>query len=174
MALSLYDACVPAFLQTVGAVEGFLAKAAAHFKDKGVDPNTVLDAKLADDMLPFAFQIRSVANHSIGAIRGVKAGQFAAGGPPAAALDYAGLQKLVTEAREALQQVKPDEVNACQGKDVIFSVRDTKMPFTAEGFLQTFSMPNFYFHATTAYDILRHKGVPVGKRDFLGKMRMKS
>ncbi len=173
MALSLYDACVPAFLQTVGAVEGFLAKGAGHFKEKGVDPNSIVDAKLADDMLPFAFQVRSVANHSIGAIRGVKAGQFSPGGP-APALDYAGLQKLVTEAREALQQVKPDEVNNCQGKDVLFSVRDIKMTFLAEGFLQSFSMPNFYFHATTAYDILRHKGVPVGKRDFLGKMRLKT
>ena len=173
MALSLYDACVPAFLQTIGAVEGFLAKGAAHFKEKGIDPNSVLEAKLADDMLPFSFQVRSVANHSIGAIRGVKAGQFSPGGP-APTLDYAGHQKLIAEAREALQQLKPDEVNASEGKDVLFSVRDIKMPFTAEGFLQSFSLPNFYFHAATAYDILRHKGAPIGKRDFLGKLRLKT
>jgi hypothetical protein len=173
MPLSLYDACVPSFLQIAGAVEGFLAKGAAHFKEKGVDPNSVIDEKLAADMLPFSFQVRSVANHSIGAIRGVKAGQFSAGGP-APALDYAGLQKLVSDAREALQQVKPEEVNSCEGKDVVFTVRDIKMTFAAEGFLQTFSLPNFFFHATTAYDILRHKGVPVGKRDFLGKIRLKT
>ena len=173
MALSLYDACVPNFLQIVGAVEGFLGKGAAHFKEKGIDPNSVVDAKLADDMLPFSFQVRSVANHSIGAIRGTKAGQFAPGGP-APAVDYAGLQKLMGETHQALQALKPDEVNACEGKDVLFSVRDIKLTFTAEGFLQTFSLPNFFFHATTAYDILRHKGVPVGKRDFLGKMRLKS
>jgi hypothetical protein len=65
-------------------------------------------------------------------------------------------------------------VNGCAGKDVVFAVREIKLPFTAEGFLQTFSLPNFFFHATTAYDILRTKGVPVGKRDFLGKMRLKS
>jgi hypothetical protein len=173
MALTLYDAFVPGFLQTVGAVEGFLTKGAAHFKEKGVDPNSILDAKLAEDMLPFTFQVRSVTNHSIGAIRGVKAGQITPGGP-APTMDYAGLQKMVAETREALQQVKPDELNACEGKDVVLTVRDMKMPFTAEGFLQSFSMPNFYFHATTAYDILRHKGVPVGKRDFLGKMRLKT
>ena len=79
----------------------------------------------------------------------------------------------MTEARETLEKAKPDEVNACAGKDVIFSVGDRKLPFTAEGFLQTFSLPNFFFHATTAYDILRSKGVPIGKRDFLGKMKMK-
>jgi hypothetical protein len=79
----------------------------------------------------------------------------------------------VTDAREALEKAKPDEVNSCEGKDVIFSVGDRKIPFTAEGFLQSFSLPNFYFHATTAYDILRNKGVPLGKRDFLGKMKLK-
>ena len=59
------------------------------------------------------------------------------------------------------------------GVAVLFSVGDRKLPFTAEGFLQTFSLPNFFFHATTAYDILRSKGVPLGKRDFLGKMKLK-
>jgi hypothetical protein len=81
---------------------------------------------------------------------------------------------MVTDAREALQKVKPDEVNGCEGKDVLFQVGELKLPFTAEGFLLSFSLPNFYFHATTAYDILRTKGVPVGKRDFMGKMRLKS
>jgi uncharacterized protein len=64
-------------------------------------------------------------------------------------------------------------VNALEGKDVTFKVRDMTMPFTAEDFLLSFSLPNFYFHATTAYDILRLKGVPLGKRDFMGRMRLK-
>lgn len=172
MALSLYDLTVPNYLQIVGAVEGFLAKGAAHFKEKGGDANEMVEARLAPDMLPFKFQIQSVAQHSLGAIRGAQAGQFAPGGPSADT--YAGLQKVVTDTREALQKLTPDEVNACLGKDVIFSVRDMKIPFVAENFLQSFSMPNFYFHATTAYDILRVKGVPVGKRDFLGRMRVKT
>lgn len=173
MSISLYDLTVPSFLQVVGAVEGFLGKGLAHFKEKNIDPNSIVEYKLFDDMLPFRFQVLAVSFHSIGAIKGVKAGAFSP--PPSLPqLDYAGLQKSVTEAREALQKVTPDEVNACEGKEVIFSVRDIKLPFTAEGFLQSFSLPNFYFHATTAYDILRMKGVPVGKRDFLGKMRIKS
>jgi hypothetical protein len=65
-------------------------------------------------------------------------------------------------------------VNAFEGKDVIFQIGDRKLPFTAEGFLLSFSLPNFHFHATTAYDILRSKGVKIGKRDYLGQMRMKS
>jgi hypothetical protein len=111
-----------------------------------------------------------VAHHSAGAIAGAKAGAFAPPGPSTA--DYAGLQKLVSDAKATLEQVKADEVNALEGKDVIFSVRDMKMPFKAEGFLMTFSMPNFHFHATTAYDILRSKGVPLGKRDYMGRMKL--
>ena len=68
----------------------------------------------------------------------------------------------------------PGDVNAFEGKDVAFQFRDTKIPFTAEEFIQSFSLPNFYFHATTAYDILRSKGVPLGKRDFLGRLRLKT
>ena len=172
MAVSLYDLSVPNFLQILGGVEGFLARGLTHFKEKNVDPNDVVEARLFADMLPFRFQIASVAHHSLGAINGVKSGSFAPPGP--STLDYAGLQKLVTDAREALQQVKPDEMNAYEGKDVIFQLGERKLPFTAEGFIQSFSMPNFYFHAATGYDILRMKGVPLGKRDFLGRMRMKS
>jgi hypothetical protein len=171
MAISLYDLSVANFLQTVGAVEVFLGRAAAHFKEKGVDPNEVVEARLAPDMLPFKFQIQSVAHHSLGAIHGVQAGQFSPGGPTADT--YAGLQKIVADAYEALQKLTPGDVNAFEGKDVAFQFRDTKIPFTAEGFVQSFSLPNFYFHATTAYDILRSKGVPLGKRDFLGRMRLK-
>ncbi|MFI5000332.1 MAG: DUF1993 family protein [Reyranellales bacterium] len=172
MAVSLYDLSVANYLQTIGGVEGFLGRGLAYFKEKNVDPNEIVEMRLFPDMLPFRFQIVAVAHHSLGAIRGVQAGLF---GPPApSSLDYAGLQKLMTETREALQQVKPADVNACEGKDVIFQIGDRKLPFTAEGFIQSFSLPNFYFHATTAYDMLRSKGVPLGKRDFLGKMRMKT
>ncbi|MBS0526804.1 MAG: DUF1993 domain-containing protein [Proteobacteria bacterium] len=170
MAITLYDSTVGSFLQTLGAVEGFLAKGLAHCKEKNIDPGEILETRLYPDMLPFRFQVVSVAHHSAGAIAGAKAGAFAPPGPSTA--DYAGLQTLVSDARQALEKVKPDEVNALEGKDVVFSVRDIKMPFKAEGFLMTFSMPNFHFHATTAYDILRSKGVPLGKRDYMGRMKL--
>ncbi|MPZ33335.1 MAG: DUF1993 family protein [Rhodospirillales bacterium] len=173
MAVSLYDLSVTNYLQTLGAVEGFVAKSLSHFNDNKVDANEVADLRLAPDMAPFRFQIHSVVHHSLGAIRGVQAGLFAPP-PPVPSLDFAGLQKQVGEAREELQKLTPAEVNGLEGKDMVFQTRDNKLPFTAEGFLLSFSLPNFYFHATTAYDILRSKGVPLGKRDFLGRMRMKS
>ena len=172
MAISLYDLCVPAYLQTLGGVAGFLDKGRAFCAEKGIDPESIVDSKLADDMLPFRFQVVASAHHSLGAVNGVKAGLFEP--PGASTLDYAGLQKLVADAIAALKAVTPAELNACEGKDMAFQMRGMKIPFVAEGFIQSFSLPNFYFHATTAYDILRSKGAPLGKRDFLGQMRIKS
>ena len=173
MSISLYDATVGTYLQIVPAVAGYLDKGLAHFTANGTDPNEVVEARLFTDMLPFHFQIHQVATHSLGAIESAKKGLFT---PPMdlAQLDYRGLQKLIADTRDALQKVTPGEVNALEGKDVLFQFRDRKMLFTAENFLLSFSMPNFYFHATTAYDILRMKGVPVGKRDFMGQPRLKT
>src|SRR5712671_4018741 len=162
MAFSLYDASVANYLQILGAVSGFLDRGLAHLREKGIDPETIVEARLAPDMQPLRFQIISVAQHSRGAI--VREGVFS---PPSSKTpyDYAGLQGLVAQTREALSAWTPEAVNALGGKDVIFAIGDRKLPFTAEDFLMSFSLPNFYFHATTAYDILRTNGVPLGKRD---------
>ena len=174
MALSLYDVSVRSFLQVLGGVNGYLERGLAHCQDNGVDPESIVETRLWSDMLPFRFQIVSVAHHSRGAIEGVKAGLF---GPPSDQRPhtYTDLQGVVAETRAALEKLSREEVNALQGKDVTFQIGDRfKVPFTAENFLMSFSLPNFYFHATTAYDILRSKGVPIGKRDFMGQMRAKA
>jgi hypothetical protein len=172
MAISLYDLSVASYLQTLGGVAGFLERGLDHYRETGADPNEVVETRLIPDMLPFRFQIWSVAHHSVGAIEGVRKGVFTPP-PELPALDYAGLQKVVADARATLERLTAAEVNALEGRDVVFQFRDFKMPFTAEGFLLSFSLPNFYFHATTAYDILRSKGVPLGKRDFMGSLRLK-
>jgi hypothetical protein len=165
--------CVPNYLQTLAAVGGFLDKGLAFCTSNNAAPGDMVECRLATDMLPLRFQIVSVAHHSLGAIEGVKKGAFS---PPGKTepLDYQGLQKLVAETSESLRRLSPEEVNALAGKHVDFHIRDRKVPFTAENFLLSFSFPNFYFHATTAYDILRSKGVPLGKRDFLGHLRIKT
>jgi hypothetical protein len=172
MAFSLYDASVANYLQTLGAVSGFLERGLTYFREQNIDPETIVEARLAPDMLPLRFQIISVAQHSRGAIEAAQSGEFR---PPASKTpyDYAGLQALVVQTREALEGWTPDAVNALAGRDVVFHLGEHKLPFTAEGFLMSFSLPNFYFHATTAYDILRTNGVPLGKRDFMGRMKMK-
>ena len=173
MALSLYDATVANFQQTLGAVSGFLDRALAHYEENNIDPEAIVETRLAADMLPFRFQIVSVVQHSRGAIEGVQAGLFS---PPSfkTTYNFAGLQAHVAEAREALKAWTPEAVNALGGKDVVFALGERKLPFTAEGFLMSFSLPNFYFHATTAYDILRTHGVPLGKRDFMGRLNLKT
>jgi uncharacterized protein len=172
MAFSLYDATVANYLQILDAVGGYLGKSLTHFRERGVDLAQVVDARLAPDMLPLRFQIVSVAHHSRGAMEAAKTGVFT---PPSAKpdLDYAALQSLVTEARNEVSVLTPDVVNALVGRDVTFKVGDRALPFTVEGFLMSFSLPNFFFHAATAYDILRHNGAPLGKRDFIGKLKLK-
>ena len=173
MAASLYDLSVASYLQTVDAVGGFLAKGLDHCQGCGADPAKFVEGRLAEDMLPLRFQIVSVAHHSLGAIEGMKNGVFA---PPgrSEALDYAGLQKLMADTGEGLRRLSREEVDALSGRDMIFQIGERKVPFTTDNFLLSFSLPNFYFHATTAYDILRTNGVPLGKRDFLGRMRIKA
>ncbi len=172
MAISLYDATVGSFLQTLGGVSGFMERGLAHCRDTDTDPESIVETRLYGDMLPFRFQIIAVAHHSLGAIEGVKKGLF---GPPTEnrPLTYAELQGLVSETRTKLAGLSREEVDALQGGDVTFQIRDFKVPFVAENFLLSFSLPNFYFHAATAYDILRHTGAPLGKRDFMGEMRTK-
>jgi len=171
MAISLYDVSVAGFLQTLAGVAGFLDKGRAHFADKPGALEDVVQSRLWEDMFPFRFQVISVVHHSQGAIEGVKKGTFSPriDGPT----DYAGLQQLVADARTALKAVTREEIEVLEGKDMFFEFRDVKLPFTAENFLMSFSIPNLQFHATTAYDLLRMKGVPIGKRDFTGPMRIK-
>ena len=172
MAFSLYDASVANYLQTLGAVGGFLEKSLTHFREKGVDPPELVESRLTSDMAPLRFQIVSVAHHSRGAMEAAKNGVFV---PPSGKtdMDYAALQALLTETHHELSALTPESVDALIGREVIFKVGERALPFTAEGFLMSFSLPNFYFHATTAYDILRHKGAPLGKRDFMGRLKLK-
>lgn len=171
MPTTLYELCVPAYLQTLGAVAGFLEKGRLHCQSAGIDPATIVEARLAPDMLPFRFQIVSVAHHSLGTIRALESGRF---GPPTdSGMDYTALQKLVVETRDALKNVSAEEIDRHAGRDILFALGEMKLPFKAEDFVLSFSLPNLYFHATTAYDILRMKGAPLGKGDFLGQMRLK-
>lgn len=171
MSLALYDATVVTFLQTLGGVEGFLARGFDHCRDNDIDPKELVETRLHHDMLPFRFQVVSTISHSIGAIESVRRGIFSP--PPTPELDYAGLQRAVSEAREKLGQLSAEEIDAFQGRDMKFEFRGRAIPFTAENFLLSFSLPNFYFHASMAYGILRSKGVPLGKRDFMGQLRIK-
>ena len=172
MTFSLYAATIPPYLQTLGGVLGLLGKAEAFCTDKAVAPQDLLEARLAEDMLPFAYQVKSTAVHSLGAIEGVRRGSFSPDQttPPDS---FAALKLRITETIDALQAIEPGEIDGFIGRDMRFAFGSHHVDFTAENFLLSFSQPNFYFHAATTYGILRWKGVPIGKRDFLGRLRKK-
>ena len=172
MGISLYDVTVPGFMQTITAMEGVLQRGLAYCKDAGIDTNEIVEARLYPDMLPFRFQVVSIVKNSVGAIESVKAGIFTRP-PQTPPYDYAGLQGALAEASTRLKGYTPDEIDALQGRDMIFHPGEHKISFTIDNFLLSFSIPNFHFHATTAYDILRSRGVPLGKRDYLGRLRAK-
>lgn len=173
MGFSLYAATVPSNLQILGSVAGLLGKAEAFCTEKAIAPEVIIQARLADDMLPFAYQVKSTVVHSLGAISGVRRGVFSPDmtAPPDS---FAALKALVAEAVTALEAIEAPEVDAFIGREMRFSFGERHIDFTAEDFLLSFAQPNFYFHAATAYDILRWKGVPLGKRDFMGRLRRKN
>ena len=172
MALSLYSVTVPTYLQILGPVSGLLDKAESFCAEKGIAPEDIIQARLAPDMLPFAYQVKSAAVHSLGAIEGVRKGVFSPDmtQPPET---FVALKARIAATLAALEAISAAEIDALVGRDMRFVMGDRQMDFTVEDFLLSFSQPNFYFHATTAYAILRWKGVPLGKRDFLGRPRMK-
>jgi uncharacterized protein len=172
MSISLYDATIPSYRQILGTVAGLLTKAERHCADNGIAPDDIVQARLAPDMLPFTYQVKSTVVHSVGAIEGVRKGVFSPDMTPPPK-DFAALNHSVAAALAALEAIKPNEIDAFIGRDMRFSFGERHIDFTAENFLLSFSQPNFYFHATTAYDILRWKGLSIGKRDFIGKMRTK-
>jgi hypothetical protein len=172
MAFSLYAATVPTYRQILGSVSGLLAKAEAFCAEKGMSPQDIIQARLAEDMLPFAYQVKSAAVHSLGAIEGVRRGVFSPDTTPPPET-FVALKARMIETLADLEAIAPSELDAFVGRDMRFEVGDRQVEFTAEDFLLSFSQPNFYFHATTVYDILRWKGVPLGKRDFMGRLRRK-
>lgn len=172
MSFSLYAATIPSYNQVLGSLAGLLEKAEAHCTSKGVAPTDIIQARLAEDMLPFCYQVKSVVVHSVGAIEGVRKGLFSPDMSPPPD-DFAGLKAKVAEALTTLAAIKSDEVDGFLGRDMRFAFGERHIDFTAEDFLLSFSQPNFYFHTTTAYGILRSKGVQIGKRDFLGRLRLK-
>ena len=173
MTISLYDLSVPTFLQTTRAVGSLLDRAVRHCAEIGTDPDDFVEARLFEDMAPFHFQIEAASHHAVWGLEAAKTGVFA---PPALVgpVPFADLRAMIAQAEAALKALTPDEVNGWSGKNLDFRIGPRRLAFTPETFFLSFSLPNFHFHAVTAYDILRTRGVPLGKRDYEGRLRTRS
>jgi hypothetical protein len=170
MSISLYDLSVPTFLQTVRALGSVLDRAAEHCVKTGRDPDAFVEVRLIDDMAPFHFQIEAAWHHAVWGLEAARTGAFA---PPAliGPVPFGDLRGMIDKAERALEALAPDEVNSWAGKQLDLQIGPRKLAFTSETLILSFSMPNFYFHVVTAYDILRMQGVPIGKRDYEGSLR---
>jgi hypothetical protein len=172
MAFSLYEATIPSYRQILGAIGSLLGKAEAYCAEQKLAAEEIIQAKLAPDMLPFAYQVKSTAVHSLGAIEGLRKGVFSPDMTPPPQT-FSALKSKIADTLAALESINAAEIDGFLGRDMRFAFGERHLDFTAENFLLSFSQPNFYFHAATAYDILRSKGVPLGKRDFMGRTRIK-
>lgn len=169
---TLHTASVGAFLQILPALTGLVQKAEDHCRANGLPDAALLEAALADDMWPLAKQIAVCMAHSAGAIEALEAGLFSPDLTPPPA-NFAALKGLLAQAQAKLAQVDPAELEAAAGHDMRFEFGTRRLDFTVADFLLSFSLPNFYFHAATAYAILRAQGLPLGKVDFMGRPRLK-
>lgn len=170
MTTPLYQASVASFLQILPALAGLVDKARAHCAAHGLPDEALTDARLAPDMWPFAKQLMAACQHSAGAVAGVRVGECGPDLTPPP-LSFDALAAELAKAVAALKLAEPGELEAIAGDDTCFRYGETRMDYTVEDYLLSFALPNFYFHASMAYAVLRAKGVEIGKRDFLGAPR---
>ncbi len=172
MTISLYDAVIPSQLQIIAAVRALVNKAKAHCEETGTATEEIIGARLIEDMQPFSYQVKCCREHSLGAIEAAREGVFTPSlvAPPDS---WQGLYEKLDEAKAGLEEVEEAEMTGFVGQPMEFRFKETVMPFTVENFLLSFAQPNFYFHATTAYDLLRERGFRIGKMDFVGVPRIK-
>lgn len=173
MTVSLHTAIIGTFQQILPQIAHLVGKAEEHCKATGADAATLTEASLAPGMWPFAKQVFECGHHSARAIEGVRKGVFNPEIDPVAS-DFASLHKEMAESMATVNAVQPGELEAIADRDMRFEFGEMVIPFTVSGFLLTFSLPNFYFHATTAYNVLRNQGLALGKMDFLGRLNVKN
>ncbi|WFL77817.1 DUF1993 domain-containing protein [Altererythrobacter arenosus] len=172
MSLSLYEAFVPNCQQMVGALNGLIDKGEAFARDNNIAEEAMIGARLADDMWNLPWHVRSCWVHSAYVISLLPTGEFSPDFTEIAD-SWDGMREQVATTLDALAKVTPNDLEEMADKTIGFVLGGQRlMEFTGQNFLMSFSQPNVYFHATTFYDILRMKGVPLGKRDFMGVPRM--
>ena len=166
MSTSLDSVSAPIFVQFLTSMSAVLGKAAAHAEAKKLDVGFLLNMRLYPDMFPLVRQVRAVTDHAVGGVgrlAGVELPVFEGN-----ETTIAELQARIAKAIDFVKSIKREQVDGKEGVEVVLKFPSGERKFTGQGYLLNFALPNFYFHATTAYDILRHCGVEVGKRDFLG------
>lgn len=168
MPLSMYDASVPVFQRALGNLDALLRKGEEHAAAAGLDLAELASARLAPDMFPLTGQIQSAcdsAKFAAARLTGTTAPSF-----PDTETTFEELHQRIAATLDYLASVDPAGFEGSETREVVQKSRRGERHFVGTSYLLTFALPNFFFHVTTAYDILRHKGVPVGKMDYLGAL----
>ncbi|MGB7480776.1 MAG: DUF1993 domain-containing protein [Burkholderiaceae bacterium] len=168
MSISMYAASVPLLKQLLRSLDAILGKAEAHAREKNIDPAVLLQARLYPDMLPLTKQVQIASDNAKGI-----AARLAGVDIPSFADTEQTLEELrarIAKTLAFLDSVKPEQVNGSEDREVVvYKGAPYEMRLPGQNYLVHFGLPNFLFHVTTAYDILRHNGVEIGKADFIGK-----
>jgi hypothetical protein len=168
MSLSLYQVSVPQFVRMFGNLSAILDKAVAYAEAKKIDPNVLLSARLAPDMHPLTRQVQIASDAAKGCVArlaGVDIPSF-----PDTESSFAELQARIAKTLDFIKSLTPAQIDAGEGREVVLKFPGAELKFKGEDYLLHFVLPNFYFHVTTAYAILRHNGLDVGKMDYLGRV----
>jgi hypothetical protein len=164
----MYQASVPAYTQMLKSLSAVLKKAEAHCEAKKIDPSVFVNARLYPDMAPLSRQIQIATDQVKGGLS-----RLAGKEPPSwedKETTFADLQARLQKALDFAASFKPDQIDGTEDRDITMKIGGNDMTFKGQQFLIHFSLPNFYFHIVTAYDILRHNGVEIGKRDYMGSV----
>lgn len=168
MKMSMYEASVPAFLSMLKNLTAILDKAEAFAAEHKIAPEVMLNWRLAPDMFPFSRQVQIVADFAKGTtarLAGAEVPSY-----PDEEKTFADLKARIAKTMKFVQGFKAKDIDGSENRDITLKIGGQDMHFKGEPYLVHFALPNFYFHATTAYAILRRCGVEIGKRDFLGEM----
>lgn len=166
MALSMFQASVPPFIRMLNNLAAFLGKAAAHCEAKKIDPAALINFRLYPDMFALGKQVQVACDHAKnGAARlaGVDAPEF-----DNSEKTFPELIGRVKQTIAYLETFKPAQIDGKEAGEVTIKRGETVVTYQGQDYLLNRALPNFYFHVTTAYDILRHNGVELGKKDYLG------
>lgn len=168
MPLSMYQASVPVFVQFLSALSGILDRAKAYAEARKLEPSVLLQTRLFPDMFPLVRQVRSATDHALtaGRIAGAELPKFSDN-----EASFEDLKERIAKTIDFLKSLKPAQIDGTEEKDITIQLGGGSRVFKGQPMLLSFAMPNFFFHTTTAYNILRHCGVEIGKRDFMGAPR---
>jgi hypothetical protein len=167
MSLSMYNASVPVFRQVLGSLAAILEKAESHADLKKIEPDALLKARLFPDMFPLLRQVQVAADFAKGTV--ARLGGAEVPRYEDVETDFAGLQARIAKTLAFIDSVPREAIDAGDSREITVGSGDKQRKFNGgQTYLLHYSLPHFYFHATTAYAILRHNGVEIGKKDFIG------